>query len=630
MADLRQLMLDIFARDQGASRTLGKVADAADDTGTAFSQAARDAERLDQEIDDLQGSLRGLAAEFARTGDKDLFRDMRRQQGELRQLMNVRGLMGDVGGDGAEGFAAGFSQRIGPLMMRAPLSPPIAAAIVAGAPLIASAVAGAVTLGVGGGAVAAGLAIAAKDPRVQAAGKVVGGEFAAALASDAAVFVPETMKALSFIRGEFQSWRPLLRDVFNDASEYVEPLTRGVAGFGREIGPGIRDAVRNAEPLVEMMEVHIPRAGAVIGGMLRDLSQSSKDSANTISGVLTLLEGTLFTVGKTVSLLSSYGKFIGLGPLQIFGELMGKGDQSTMGWVDSLSAWANTATAAGVAAETTAEKNQRLIESLEGIEDAATSARRAEMDFAAALDELKASIDENGTSLDVGSEKGRANLRVLEDLISAADRAGDAAESRALAEGASAERAAVAGARIRETWINDLVAAATAAGLSKRKIDEMVAAARKADETRIRIYYDQIFRMFGRPFSDVTGIGGSGFRGYARGGMIEGSGPRGVDSVPILGAPGEGVLNLQGMAAVGGKAGLDALNSGRAPMATAGYAGGGWSGPTGPMQLVMSMPGGASHGLGAAFSTWFHESLRVGDIQLAVKIGDTTHRVTVG
>lgn len=593
MADKRELLLIIKGRDQGAKKVLDDVGDAAESTEDDLSQMNAGLKKLDEQMAVSKDTAAKLRAEIAKTGDLGLIKDLQKAEADLKRFAKQRALLlagggepgkdlfsgtvgdkllkslgrfpkifGDVGKESGEEFSVGLIGKAGPLLARAPLSPPLVAAAVAAAPLVASALAGAVTAGIGAGAVAAGVRIAAADPSVQAAGKLVGQEVSIGLGQAAQDFVPETRKALGFLRREFNSLRPLLQDIFSDAAKYVEPLTRGVAGFGKGIAPGIRDAVRNAEPLIDMLEVQIPKAGRIAGMVISDLASTAETSADTIAGLLAATEGMLVVASKSLALLSEASPLLGLGPLQMLGDVMSDGDDDTMGWVDSLAQFAEAVNVAGDAAETSAQMNQRLLDSITALEDATYRSRDAVVNFEAGLDELSESVKENGTSLDIGSEKGRANVAVLNDLLDAATAAGDAERDQALARGESAEKAAAAGARLRETWINDLVASAEKAGFSKRQIEQMVAAARKADGERIRIYYDQVFRVLGKPFSDYTGIGGSTARGYSRGGMIDGPGPRGVDSVPLIGAPGEGVLNLRGMAAIGGEKALDALNNG--------------------------------------------------------------------
>jgi uncharacterized protein YoxC len=613
MADKRELLLIIKGRDQGTKKVLDDVADSAEGAEDDLSKMRKGLDALDAQMDTAARSAANLRKEIGRTGDLGLIKDLQKAERDLSRLGKQRKLLlgADDGAASAEQFSLGFAQRIGPLMARAPISPPLIGAVAAAAPFIASAISGAVTLGLGAGAVAAGVKIAASDPSVQAAGKAVGQEVAIGLSQAASEFVPETRKAISFLRREFQSLRPVLDDIFDDAADYLEPLTRGVAGFARNLTPGIRTAVRNAEPLVDIFAEHLPRFGSVASGVLEDLSSSAVQSANTISAILTATEASLATAGKIIELLAKGNHYLGSGPLKSFGDLVGgeESNEVALGWVDSMKQYAEAVAGVGVASETSAQKNQKLLDSIQALEDATSQGRQAVVDFEAGIDELNESVKENGKSLDVGSEKGRANIRVVNDLIAAATAAGKAEEEQALARGESAESAAAAGARLRQTWINDLVAAAEKAGLSKRQIEAMVAAARKADGERIRIYHDQIFRTFGKPFTGYTGIGGSTARGYSQGGMIEGPGPRGKDSVPIIGAPGEGVLNLKGMAAIGGEKALKALNRGgggvREWMATAGsryYGGGG-----GPVSVRLSV----APGMGSELERALMKSIRI-------------------
>lgn len=61
----------------------------------------------------------------------------------------------------------------------------------------------------------------------------------------------------------------------------------------------------------------------------------------------------------------------------------------------------------------------------------------------------------------------------------------------------------------------------------------------------------QNFLTFGKPYTSVTGIRGSTYRGLSEGGLVGGSGPRGVDSEPRLLAPDEFVVRGEAVRALG-------------------------------------------------------------------------------
>lgn len=69
-----------------AARDTARLAEAAD-------RAAKDAAQLDQQVDDLQTSLRDLASEYARTQDKDLLVKIKEQQAALREQTSVRKIL---------------------------------------------------------------------------------------------------------------------------------------------------------------------------------------------------------------------------------------------------------------------------------------------------------------------------------------------------------------------------------------------------------------------------------------------------------------------------------------------------------------------------------------------------------
>lgn len=68
-------------------------------------------------------------------------------------------------------------------------------------------------------------------------------------------------------------------------------------------------------------------------------------------------------------------------------------------------------------AASTGDEIEDLADTIRGFGSATLNARDAQRQFEQALDDLQASIDENGSSLDITTEKGRANEQAIDDLV---------------------------------------------------------------------------------------------------------------------------------------------------------------------------------------------------------------------
>lgn len=530
-----------------AAKAGDKTAKATEEIGRegprALKLTERAASELDRQIDETRKSYEKLRDQFERTGDLDVFEAMNKELTKLdRQLKQRRGILG--GGDGkasAEAFSLGFSQRIGPLLAAAPLSPPLIGAAAAAGPVVAATLAAAVTTGVGAAAVGAGLMIASRDPKVKAAGVELGKIVVNNLEGivEKSGFEAEALKALSHIKREFRSARPDLEAIFANSAKLVQPLTRAATGFARELLPGIATAVSQAGPLFDVLEQRVPRIGAAFGQIIADFSRSAESSADAFAGLLVLAEASLLFAGKAITEIADKATLLGAGPLQFLGDLLGK-DKAA-----ATSEWANAFKDLAAAVGEANTQAVTYAETIRAQTDPQYALIKSQKDLAAAQREYNEAIKEHGRN----SPEAREKLLALGQAAIAAQIAAQGAAGSFDGKLTPSMRATLRAANLTEAEIDAL--------------ERQFIQAKKAGDAMAKTYRAKmVFETIGRPFSDYTGIGGSTTRGYSRGGMIEGSGPRGVDSVPIIGAPGEGVLNLRGMAAIGGERTLNALNAG--------------------------------------------------------------------
>lgn len=577
MASARDILVNLLGKET-VSPAAKKAGDALEDMGEDARGAARDAKRLDDEIEDLNQSLRGLAAAYVAAGTAaeraDITKAIRIDERRLREKLKVSRLLEGAGTEAAGGFVTGLVARIGPLVVSklpAALSPAVAAAAAGPAAVLAvtlgTAAAGAVIGGSAGVGILGGLAVASKDAGVKNAASLLGATIGDSL-QDAArgKFVPATIESIGVLRNEFGKAEKDISRLFNASAQHLPQLAESGGKAARSMLSGIADLSERATPVVNTLAYGIERIGDAAETGMKSLSDNANEGADALANLLLATEAvTAGTLGMMNVFAEGYGWMTQVSAAMRgdFGPAIANVYEDELKTSDSTRVLTQEIRTLTEAAQQAAQAHRDQLNALTMLEDATRGSRMAVVDLKEGLAGLKQQTKDYGTSLDENTPKGRANLRYFDDLIGKADAAGDQAEALALANGASAEAAAAAGARVRETWVKDLIAAGQKAGYSKKEIEKMVAAARAADGERIRIYYDTIFRMFGKPYSGVTGIGGSTTRGYARGGMVEGlPGPRGVDSGLIAAANGEGVLNLQGMKAVGGKTGLDMLNKG--------------------------------------------------------------------
>lgn len=177
--------------------------------------------------------------------------------------------------------------------------------------------------------------------------------------------------------------------------------------------------------------------------------------------------------------------------------------------------------------------------------EARIEAANAEIAFQSALDDARKALKENGATLDITTEKGRANKLALLDLAAAWNDQSDATK-----------RAGGAGRDMRREFIGlatDMgMAEAMARRLARRLLDI---------PARVTTEVVTTYRSTGRP---APGVGTS--RAYATGGMVFGPGSGTSDSIPAWLSNGEFVVNAAATARH--RALLEAINA-------RGYAAGG-------------------------------------------------------
>lgn len=198
--------------------------------------------------------------------------------------------------------------------------------------------------------------------------------------------------------------------VFNDANGAVERLTGGFS-----LVDALFAGIGGAIALVLGPLVLLAKGVAIVADGLNALKGGGDSSANGLSGA-----------AKNLADLA-------------------KGMQGAGGAAPGAIAGI---TGTGTAAETAAQKFARqkavtdgLIESMFRLQNLALGLSGAQINFQAAIDSATASLKENGRTLDIGTEKGRANQTALNQVAQAAN-----AQTQALVESNAGLGAAAASA----------------------------------------------------------------------------------------------------------------------------------------------------------------------------------------
>lgn len=635
----REFWINFFGKEtvSGAAK---KAERAVDDLGDGLSDTAKDAKRLDAGIADVEKSLKSLASQYAKTGDDSFIKQIREQERELRKLKKARTLLGDIDeDDGGKRVVMGlakqlrgggkqFSEAIGEGLTAAPTPVKVAvgAAVVAGiagaSSAIGAAVGGAVTVGLAGGAIGLGVKAAFQDARIQEAGTALVDDLKKNLFEPLGEdFKAPVLAGIDEIRSQVPLVGDALKRAISPAAKYVEPLVFGFTGLVRNVLPGFAKAIQRAAPVIDVISDHLPRVGRALSMAFDDMSKNSKNAAGGVELVLRFLEGSIIAGGKIVGFLTdafdvtmkwqlaaglAAEKFLGWipgvgGKLHDFNTATGQVVQTTRGANESTSSWADKLKTLGgnltANEQSTEQLRQRqqilnttmrggieaaggLSEAFEVLNGKALGSREAESNYQAAIDDLNASIKENGKTLDLHTEKGRANDAAVRNLIATTATKAQATYDETLAT-KGAEAAQAAASKVYEDGRVQLVKSLTQIlgnkEAAKKLADEIMKIPKSWSTTvntntgtawtAVTKFEKKINTIDGRVIT-VTArfnkqgnlyIPGQGTSlKFAGGGEIPGPGPKGIDSKLIMAAPGEYMLDNQDVNALGGPRAIDA------------------------------------------------------------------------
>ncbi len=309
MADSRQRMLfEIFAKDRGAKREFDRFAKSVDDAGDSMDGMGKDARTLDKQIETTKKLIRQLGDEFDRTGNRDLFGDIKKGRADLAILQQIRK---ELDGDRPVARRSIFGQlfdSVGDTLKSLP-SQLKGAAIVGGvglgavlAPAVGAALAGAVVGGVGLGGIAGGIAAAAQDNRVRSEASKLGHSLMAELQGLGSPFVAPLLAEFGELDEIGASFAADLRKGLTGLAPLIKPLVEGVRGFQRNIGPGLGKMFEAARPAIRALANELPEIGDALSDMFDTISKDDRATKGLI-GMLHALESLVRVGGEWIGFL---------------------------------------------------------------------------------------------------------------------------------------------------------------------------------------------------------------------------------------------------------------------------------------------------------------------------------------
>lgn len=395
------------------------------------------------------------------------------------------------GGQIVEGFASStlstFS-RLGPLMGTA-----VAAGLV-GAAASAGTAAGAVTLAVGGAITGIGVISAAQSERVRREWRSVGQDLKTGLADAAAPMERSAIRAATVTRSTFSRLKPFLANFFSDSAPAVDRFVQSIGDGVASLGPALEPLQRGYSAVLDAISARSPQIFGSLERSLANLGNTAEEHADDIAAAFQFVASSVEVATEAVGALADswsdftgdmsaagdagtdFGRSIGEAlhdaaeGLGINTEAM-KRQREAWDAADAAAAQGDGVKSAGEAAAELAGSARDaaaglsdLTSEFERLTGAALDAAEAEIRIEEAIDAAGEAIRKNGRTLDVNTEKGRANKEAVLDIARAAQEHVAAMQ----AENRSTEDIAATYGRYRSQLVGTLRAAGATRGEAQR------------------------------------------------------------------------------------------------------------------------------------------------------------------
>jgi hypothetical protein len=194
---------------------------------------------------------------------------------------------------------------------------------------------GASIAGLIGGALVAGFAgfgtlLAFQFQRVREEGKDLLTFLRNLFSNAASSFIEPVIAGIRVIEERFAAMAPQFTRIFDLASEFVEPLVDGLAGFFENLLPGLEESLRNSTDLVDVLAFHFKVLGKIIGDALLIIT-GAENLDEGLDDFLTIVETIIIAGAALIRILTEmYGWFkVVLGLVAPILGLLGAFDRTT-------------------------------------------------------------------------------------------------------------------------------------------------------------------------------------------------------------------------------------------------------------------------------------------------------------
>lgn len=444
MVSRHQVDIDLNLHDKDVAPGLLRDAKAADKFGDSLEGAAKDSGVLSKKIAETEAEIKKLTKAINETGDLDLLKSIRKEQGTLRSLKRLLPSPEEAVELGSKtGEKFGESLTLSLRSMRGPAIAVLAGIGLAAAPGIGAVVAGAVLGAAGTGGIIGGIFAAAQDQRVQDEAKRIGKRFTSGLTDAGSPFVEPLIESLRILDDAGDRFANNFAKIGQQLAPVLVPLAKGLAGFADDMMPGLIKAADAMKPVLRALANELPKIGREIGDFFSTISEDSDGAVLGIVAISQAIRGTIRTAGELISALSKmYSASLD------FGIAVVEVEEKIFGWIplagDAIHAGADALREQRAALDKAKDGShdfaggiQSIIRAEEEVEKATKTATDAIDDQIKAMDKmfgrymdpqqllsnyienidrLTESVEENGKHWDLNSEAGRRNQEAIRNI----------------------------------------------------------------------------------------------------------------------------------------------------------------------------------------------------------------------
>lgn len=437
---------------------------------------------LDEAVVKAKKHLAELQNEMRATGNIDVFQKMRQADKDLKALTGLEKQMGEAVKSGFwGGLQNGWNSFWKSVGTNPAVAGAVAAAIIAGSPLIGAAFSGALLAAGGLSAIGLGIAMQIKAPEVQTALGNLKSQVTDTFTTITAPMAGPITAAVNALGNALRTVAGPLEKVFAEIAPYINEIAQGLGKLVVNAAPGFVDFLRASEPLLKELSKDLPGLGHVLMMAFEMITQSQAGAVDGLHALFIAVEGVILVLAALADGLSYAYKAIetmadkvwglwekvsGLGV--VLGLLSKHHSQAAIDAVKQANATDKLAGAqrsAADAAKAQADALDALNKKIEDNINQNLSDSEATIRQKQSVEDLTVSIAQNGNNWDINTDAGRKNTTALNDAIAAADKKRQADVKNG--------QDAVQAAQDYNQEVNSLFSIASQAGMTKTALDNL-------------------------------------------------------------------------------------------------------------------------------------------------------------